>query len=240
MPPGYKPSRRLKLGRSLALPLAAVGMTILLPWRAADLLHQWEALSTPAAAAQSLPAPVTPGNAPASGATQPGQAGAQPAQRAAPGQAAAAAKTPASAAGMLPGADRAADGRLLSEIAQRTAVLDQRDSELQTRAAQVAAAEQLARQQIAELTRLRQEVEKLVAHESGASEADLNLLVGLYSNMKPAQAAAVLGRLQPPMAAEILQRLDTHAAGPVLAAMDPAAALAITEVLTQRREAFRK
>ena len=132
------------------------------------------------------------------------------------------------------------DSRLLTEIARRAAALDQRDTELQTRAAQVAAAERLARQQIAELTQLRQQIEKLVAHESDASEGDINLLVGLYSNMKPTQAAAVLGRLDATQAAEILQRLDVHSAGPVLAAMDPAAALAVTQVLATRRMAFRR
>jgi len=139
-----------------------------------------------------------------------------------------------------PGADRAPDSQLVAEIARRSAELDQRDRALRTRAAQVAAAGQLARQQIAELSRLRQQIEKLVTQESDASEADLKLLVGLYSNMKPTQAALVLGRLDPPQAAEILQRLDTHEAGPILAAMDPSAALAITKVLETRRLPFRR
>jgi flagellar motility protein MotE (MotC chaperone) len=218
--------RRVKLGRSFALPLAAAGLAVLLPWRAVDVLHQWQALSTPAEAAQTLPAlPAQNTSGPLavqSGGATAAQTSPPPAQPAAFDE------------------QHAPDGRLLTEIAQRAAALDQRDNELQTRAAQVAAAERLARQEIAELTRLRQDIEKLVAHESEASEADINLLVGLYSNMKPAQAAAVLGRLEAPQAAEILQRLAVHSAGPVLAAMDPAAALAITEVLANRRVPFRR
>jgi flagellar motility protein MotE (MotC chaperone) len=111
---------------------------------------------------------------------------------------------------------------------------------LQTRAGQVAAAEQLAGQQITELQRLRKEVQTLAAQQFSAAEADLNLLVGLYSNMKPVQAAAVLGKLEARKAAAILQRLDTRSAGPILAGMEPQAALAITEELEQRHAAFQR
>ncbi|MFZ0020559.1 MAG: hypothetical protein WAL10_24840, partial [Acetobacteraceae bacterium] len=132
------------------------------------------------------------------------------------------------------------DGRLLQEVSRRQAELDRRERDLQTRAAQVAAAEQLARRQISELERLRHEVETLAAHEFSAADADLTLLVGLYSNMKPAQAAAVLGKMDAVKSAAILQRLDTRSAGPILAGMDPQAALAVTEELAQRHAGFRR
>ena len=227
------PERRgIRLNRSFALPLAAVGLAVLLPWRALDVLHQWQSLSSPAEAAQTQPAAPPP---PSNATGQPtGPAIGQPAAPAATQIA-----PPAPQLAALD-AQHGPDSRVLTEIARRAAALDQRDTELQTRAAQVAAAERLARQQIAELTQLRQQIEKLVAHESDASEGDINLLVGLYSNMKPTQAAAVLGRLDATQAAEILQRLDVHSAGPVLAAMDPAAALAVTQVLATRRMAFRR
>lgn len=132
------------------------------------------------------------------------------------------------------------DGRLLQEVSRRQAELDRRERDLQTRAAQVAAAEQLARRQISELERLRHEVEALAAHEFSAADADLTLLVGLYSNMKPAQAAAVLGKMDAVKSAAILQHLDTRSAGPILAGMDPQAALAVTEELSQRHAGFRR
>ncbi len=102
------------------------------------------------------------------------------------------------------------------------------------------AAETLARQQIAELTKLRTEIEGLVVHETGAAGADLDMLVGLYQNMKPVQAAAVLGKMEPQRAGLILQHLGDRNGGPILAAMDPNAALAITDDIAQRRAAFRK
>jgi flagellar motility protein MotE (MotC chaperone) len=203
--------RWLKPRRSLVLPLATAGLAVLLPWRAADLLQQWHGLSPiTLAVAQSTPPP------------------AQPSAVDPPPRPGAAENTPG------------ADGRLLLEVVRRKAELDQRERDLQTRAAQIDAAEQLARRQIAELQRLRQEVEAAAAHEFAAAEADLNLLVGLYSNMKPNQAAAVLGRLDAPKAAAILQRLDTRSAGPILAGMEPKSALAITEELEQRHATFRR
>jgi flagellar motility protein MotE (MotC chaperone) len=136
------------------------------------------------------------------------------------------------------GDDRPVDGHLLAEVARRKAELDRREHGLQMRETQVDAAEKLAREQIAELTKLRQTVEGLVRHESTAADEDMNLLVGLFSNMKPPQAAAVIGKLDPPKAALILQRLETRMAGPILAAMETPAALAITEEVEQRRASF--
>jgi flagellar motility protein MotE (MotC chaperone) len=140
----------------------------------------------------------------------------------------------------LPPNARQADGKLVEELNRRSAELDRREHDLTTWAAQVAVAERMARSQLAELARLRSEIEKVVAHESAASDADLAVLVGLYSNMKPAQAAAVLGKLSAAKAAAILEKLDIHSAGPTLAAMDPDVAMAITEELTHRHAALRQ
>jgi flagellar motility protein MotE (MotC chaperone) len=193
-----------------SLPLATAGLALLLPWRAADLFQQWHGLS-PISHAAAQPAP------------QPAPSPPDPPARAAPSESA-----------------PVVDGRLLQEVSRRQAELDRRERDLQTRAAQVAAAEQLARRQISELERLRHEVETLAAHEFSAADADLTLLVGLYSNMKPAQAAAVLGKMDAVKSAAILQRLDTRSAGPILAGMDPQAALAVTEELAQRHARFRR
>ncbi|CAH2605536.1 conserved protein of unknown function (plasmid) [Rhodovastum atsumiense] len=204
---------------SLALPFAAVGLAALLPLRAAPLIGKLQAaaptlpplvLSRPGLRATEVLAPTLA--APLAGSARPGPVG----------------------------EDRPADGRLLAEVARRQAELDRREQELETRATQIEAASQLARQQIAELARMRAEIEKLVVHETAAANGDLDSLVGLYANMKPPQAAAVLAKLDPSKAAAILQKLDTRAAGPILAAMDPAAALAITEEVAQRRAAFRR
>jgi len=139
-----------------------------------------------------------------------------------------------------PASQRPADGKLLEELNRRTAELDRREHDLQTWATQIAAAERLARAQLAELGQLRTDLEKVVNREAAASDQDIAVLVGLYSNMKPAQAAVLLGKLDAPMAAAILEKLDIHSAGPALAAMEPTVAVAITEELSRRHAPLRR
>jgi flagellar motility protein MotE (MotC chaperone) len=205
------------LSRSLVLPVVAVGLLALAPWQAAGLFARWQALAetTPQQVA-SLPNPATEHSAAAPGSEAGVQAGGQ-------------------ALALQP-----ADGKLLEELNRRSATLDKREHDLQTWATQIAAAERLARAQLSELGQMRAELEKVVAQESAASDEDIAILVGLYSNMKPAQAAALLGRLEAPKAAAILEKLDIHSAGPALAAMDPAVAVAITEELSKRHAPLRK
>ena len=102
------------------------------------------------------------------------------------------------------------------------------------------AAENMARAQIGELTRLREEVERLVVREGSAADADLDALVALYVNMRPQQAAKVLDKLEPPRAATILLKIPERQAGPIMANMEPLSALAVTQEIAGRRDAFRR
>jgi len=137
------------------------------------------------------------------------------------------------------GEERPGDGRLLMEVSRRKSEIDQRTRDLEEREARLQAAEEMARAQIAELTRLRQEIEQMVARESTAAEGDIDALVALYVNMRPQQAAKVLERLEAPRAAMILLKIPERQAGPILAQMEPPAALAVTQEIAGRREAFR-
>ena len=199
-------------GQLMALPLVAACLLALAPMHATGVFRLLQATAEPAP-------PASPSSA-------------EPAARPGP-------TSPAPPARRSPLAvQRVPDGKLLEELTRRSAELDRREHELQTWATQVAVAERMARAQITELAALRVEIEKVVTRESAATDADLAVLVGLYSNMKPTQAAAVLSRLSAPKAAAILEKLDIHSAGPALAAMDPEVAVAITEELTHRHAAL--
>lgn len=137
------------------------------------------------------------------------------------------------------GEDRPGEGRLLIEVTRRQGEIERRERDLDLREARLLAAEGMTRIQIAELTRLREEMERLVVKESQASEADIDALVALYINMRPQQAAKVLERLEPPRSAIILLKIPERQAGPILAQMEPPAALAVTQEIAGRREAFR-
>jgi flagellar motility protein MotE (MotC chaperone) len=231
MPPQPPPTARKSAAARhgwAVLPGAAIALLLLAPLRATSLAEHWSAAKS-------------------AGATQAG--GVPPAQSGAPvvalpdGVTARTLVSATLAGGPRPapvGDDRPADGRLLAEVARRQAELDRREHDLDTRSAQVAAAQALAKQQIAELTKLRTQIEGLVSQQTGAADTDLVSLVGLYQNMKPQQAAAVLGKMDPPQAGLIIQRLGDRVGGPILAAMEPAAALAVTEDIARRRAAFRQ
>lgn len=190
--------------------LASVSAVAMLPWFGIDLVHHLRARSYVAMAEASEAKPEAPK---------------------------AEAKVP-QAPPAFEHEEQPADARVLAEVARRNAELDRREKELQAREARVEATEKLARQQVTELTQIRDQVEKLVGHESTAAGGDMDLLVGLFTNMKPAQAAVVIGKLDPPKAALILEHIDTRMAGPILAAMDPSSALGITEEIEQRRATF--
>jgi flagellar motility protein MotE (MotC chaperone) len=128
----------------------------------------------------------------------------------------------------------------LLEVGRRQSEIDRRERAVELREARVQAAEGLARTQIAELTRLREDVERLVVREGSAAEADIDALVSLYVNMRPQQAAKVLDKLEPPRAATILLKIPERQAGPILANMDPNSALAVTQEIAGRRDAFRR
>jgi flagellar motility protein MotE (MotC chaperone) len=134
--------------------------------------------------------------------------------------------------------DYTQDVRVLGEMARRKAALDRREHELELRESQVSAAETLARREVGQLSSLRGEVEKLVNEQTEEAAADQAMLAGLFSNMKPQQAAAIMGKLEIPKAAAILRRLETRMAGPVLAAMDPGIAAAIARELERAHAPF--
>jgi flagellar motility protein MotE (MotC chaperone) len=207
-------ARKTLLSRSGVLPIVAVGLLALAPWQAAGLFARWQAL---AETAPQQAAPISISTAIVQSAVAPVMPARGPALALQP-----------------------ADGKFLEELGRRSSALDKREHDLQTWATQIAAAERLARAQLAELGTMRAELEKVMAQESAASDEDTAVLVGLYSNMKPAQAAALLGRLDAPKAAAILEKLDIHSAGPALAAMDPTIAVAITEELSKRHAPMRK
>ena len=140
----------------------------------------------------------------------------------------------------LPLDDHPLDGRVLDELARRKSSLDRRERELELRESRIAAAEVLARGEVVQLNKLRAELDKMVSQQTAGADADLTLLAGLYSNMKPAQAAAILSKLEVPKAAAILRRLETKLAGPVLASMEPSIAAGITRELQHDHDAFQR
>lgn len=225
LPPPLPSWRGRLLGPRLGLPLMALGLLALLPGRVAGLAGLWPVQATrpPAALSAALPLPLHPVTL---------RAGVVAVPRVSETLAGPARPSPL-------GEDRPGEGRLLLEVGRRQAEVERRERALDLREARLQAAEGLARNQIAELTRLREDVERLVVREGSAAEADLDALVALYINMRPQQAAKVLDKLEPPRAATILLKMPERQAGPIMANMEPLSALAVTQEIAGRRDPFR-
>jgi flagellar motility protein MotE (MotC chaperone) len=204
--------RRRRFGPRIGLSLMVAGLAAMLPARLDSLAPLW-----PRAATEAAPAPVR---------MRDGEAFAVPMMAA----------TLAGTPRFNPLADeRAVDGRMLAELTRRQAELERREREAELRETRAVAAENLARTQLGELARMRQQLEQLVQRESAASDADLDALVALYMNMRPEQAAKVMERLEANRAAAVLLRIPERQAGPILAQMEPDAALAVTQNIASRR-----
>jgi flagellar motility protein MotE (MotC chaperone) len=214
-------------GPRLGLPLMALGLAALLPGRLAGLAELWPAQAAPTVAASALPSAPLPPLRPVSL-----RDGVVAVPRVSDTLAGPARPSPL-------GEDRPGEGRLLLEVGRRQAEVEQRERAVELREARVRAAEGLARNQIADLSRLREEMERLVVREGSAAEADIDALVALYVNMRPQQAAKVLDKLEAPRAATILLKIPERQAGPILANMEPLSALAVTQEIAGRRDAFR-
>ncbi|MBO1076061.1 MotE family protein [Roseomonas marmotae] len=222
----FGPAARL-FGPRLGLPLMALGLAALLPGRLEGLTAFLPVWPPEAIAAPPAPPPAPPLHPVAL------REGVVALPRVSETLAGPARPNPL-------GEDRPGEGRLLLEVGRRQAEVERRERAVELREARLQAAEDLARAQIAELTRLRQEMEQLVVREGSAAEADLEALVALYVNMRPQQAAKVLDKLEAPRAAIILLKIPERQAGPILANMEPLSALAVTQEIAGRRDAFRR
>lgn len=90
---------------------------------------------------------------------------------------------------------------------------------------------------IEELKKVQVVLEELVKTEQTQRQDRLTQLVKVLTSMRPASAAAVVGRLDDQMAVEVFSRMQSRAAGAVMGALKPEQAARISEMLTRTREA---
>jgi flagellar motility protein MotE (MotC chaperone) len=252
-PPASPPRRRIQPRLIPALIFVAL---VMLGFRASDL---WTALesgaATRAAQAQAPGQPLPlPGAQQAPGAAAPAQtasaqgAPAAPASQAlVPVQAAQAPERPAVQAAVPPGArdlpppipaDRFGDAEqeVLQRLAERRAELNRRELALDQRQALLAAAEERIDRKVAELRGIRSEIQELVRQADQLDQQETERLVRMYENMRPADAARIMGDLSMPVLLEVVGRMRESKAAPILASMDPGRARDVTTRLAERRQ----
>ncbi|MGE3769719.1 MAG: MotE family protein [Bdellovibrionales bacterium] len=129
-----------------------------------------------------------------------------------------------------------ADIKILQQLGERRKELDKREDSIVEREALLTAAEQRIDEKVAELQKMREDLEKLLAQADTQQSDQLKSLVKIYENMKPPQAARIFEQLEMNMLISVIQEMKEAKAAPVLAAMDPVKAKAVTAELIRRKE----
>lgn len=226
-PPLAKPSLFHRLRPRLRLlPATIFAAVLMLGVRVGDV---WKTMTT-GAALPSVPTTLAqaPQAAPATNGGNGANGGAPPAPPPAASQTVAALS---SGEKLGPG-----DLELLQHLAERRAEIDRRGRELEKREALQAAAEQRFDQKVAELSKLRTEIQGLLKQADDKQQAQLESLVKIYETMKPKEAARIFEALDMPVLLNVIERMKETKTAPILAAMDPVKAKEVTISLSERRQ----
>jgi flagellar motility protein MotE (MotC chaperone) len=108
-------------------------------------------------------------------------------------------------------------------------------ADMEARLSRLQAAERRLQKQLAGLTALQGAIETLLVQQTEAEKQDLQQLVNLYRNMKPVEAAGILGDMELPIVVSVLLAMKEREAAPILAQMPKAAAQDVTREIARRR-----
>lgn len=121
-----------------------------------------------------------------------------------------------------------AEQNVLRSLSQRRKALDMRERDIQMQTRLLEASERRVQARIEELKEIEGRIEALFGVQEEAQEQQLASLVTMYSNMKPKDAARILGQLDMDVLIQVVRRMSERKMAPILAAMDPIAAQELT------------
>ncbi|MDF3023323.1 MAG: Flagellar protein FlbB [Alphaproteobacteria bacterium] len=130
----------------------------------------------------------------------------------------------------------ASEVEVLQSLSKRRDELDKRERMIGEREALLTAAGQEVDHKIAELNRLKGEIEALLGKQQTMEEERLVSLVKIYEGMKPKEAATIFNTLDLDVLLEVIGRMNERKASPILAAMDPDKARIVTIRLSEKEK----
>lgn len=125
---------------------------------------------------------------------------------------------------------------VLQQLTERRTILDQREGELEERAALLQAAETRIDQKIQDLRDLRTTLEQLTRIRDEQEEKKILSLVKIYETMKPKDAARIFQELEMETLLLVVDRMKERKLAPVMAEMNPNKAMEITVELARLRQ----
>jgi flagellar motility protein MotE (MotC chaperone) len=124
----------------------------------------------------------------------------------------------------------------LQSLAKRRDELDKREQAISQREALLKAASGEVDRKIAELNKIRGELEDLLNKQKTAEDERINSLVKIYENMKPKDAANIFNTLEMDVLLPVIAKISERKASPILAAMDPEKARQVTIKLAEQKK----
>ena len=139
---------------------------------------------------------------------------------------AAAAATTDAAPAVAAGAAQAASGTLRTEVeddsdyiyklTERKRVLDQREEELNKKAAEIEAQKVVIEKKLTELEEYRTKISAMLQDRIKSDDGKVETLVQVYTNMKPSQAAKIFETMDEDLVIDILSRMKKKSAAEIL------------------------
>lgn len=130
----------------------------------------------------------------------------------------------------------ASEIEVLQSLSKRREDIDRREKVLTQREALLSAAEQEVDHKIAELNKLKGEIENLLGQQQKLEDERITSLVKIYEGMKPKEAATIFNTLDMDVLLPVISRMSERKSGPIMASMDPEKARLVTIRLAQQRE----
>jgi flagellar motility protein MotE (MotC chaperone) len=130
----------------------------------------------------------------------------------------------------------ASEVEILQDLAKRRDELDKREQQISQREALLKAAGVEVDRKIAELNKIRGELEDLLNKQKTAEDSRIDSLVKIYENMKPKDAANIFNTLDMDVLLPVIAKISERKASPILAAMDPDKAREVTIKLAEQRK----
>lgn len=220
------------------LPLTLFAVIVTLGFKIGDLWHGFAALgdSIQVSTAQAQAQAPTPTQA-AAGATDAAKPG-EPGPGAKPGEAQLASTAPLPTAKLPADPTRftQSDIDLLQALRERSMKLDDRERDLDQRAAVLKAAEKRLEEKVADLDAVKLELQQMQAHNSEAEDGRLRSLVKIYESMKPKEAAQIFDKLEINVLLGVVERMKENKVAPILASMQPDRARQVTDMLADKSQ----
>lgn len=124
---------------------------------------------------------------------------------------------------------------LLRDLSQRRQSLDERAETLDEREALLTVAEQRLQEKMTELEAVRGQIQEMLGALDEQQENQFQSLVGIYENMRPADAAVIFNGLDIDVLINVLDRMREQKSAAIMAGMNPDRARQVTAELAQRQ-----